>query len=169
MPKLKKKVETVPEEATFAGPPPSDPTLAGEVEMTPEAFTLASYKHVNGFTLENDDKLFRTVFGEMGRAGVQEGGVGEGADPYTVLVAYDRKGGLITKDGVKVMSGAFWDSKTKKPRAEPLVVLEYNVQGNFIRVSDPSELPGKILEMNGVDAKKQADFAKRTKGRQIPQ
>lgn len=47
-------------------------------------------------------------------------GIGD-ADEDAILAEYDRRGGLIMKDGKKVANGAFWDFKKKAPRKEPLV------------------------------------------------
>ena len=134
-----------------------------KVKEEPKPRSLEDFKEIDGFVLENKDKLQRVVEGELGRSGYLEGGLGLEADPKAVLVAYDKKGGLITKDGVKVESGAFFDPRSKQPRKEPKVVLIYNVGGNFIKVNDPSELPGKILELSGIDQKKQAEFAEKKK------
>ena len=115
--------------------------------------TLADFKVINGFVLENDEKLRRAIYGEIGREGTPVGGVGEDADPYDVLVAYDQKGGYITHDGAKVENGAFYDYQTKLARPEPDITYVYNIGGNFIRVKSKAELEKEVLKMNGIGEK----------------
>ena len=101
---------------------------------------MEKFQIINGFQIENSEKLERVVYGVLGRGGVLEGGLGENADPELVLAHYDKLAGFITKDGVKVKTGSFYDFKAKAPRKEPEVVFVYKVGGDNVEVKDPTEL-----------------------------
>lgn len=101
-------------------------------------------RNINGFVLENPDKLERVVHGNMGRAGVMEGGLGEGASPELILAHYDKLAGYITKDGVKIKTGSFWDFKGKCPRKTPELMYIFNIGGDKIEVDDPSNLASAV-------------------------
>lgn len=84
---------------------------------------------IDGFVLENADKLDRVLYGDVKRAGVPEGGL---IDKYgdeskvpegEVIAHYDKLAGFISKNiggetRVKVKTGSFWDMKRKQPRGE---------------------------------------------------
>ena len=95
---------------------------------------------VNGFVMENQDKVDRVKLGNMGRAGTLEGGLGEDAKPELVLAHYDKLAGYITKDGIKIKTGSFWDFTKKKPREKPELMYIFNVGGEKIEVADPKDL-----------------------------
>lgn len=99
---------------------------------------------INGFVLENPDKIKRVIEGNEMRNGQLQGGLGEGAEPSLILAHYDKLGGYITKNGAKVRQGSFWDIKNKKPFEEPKVFLTYNVEGETVLVQDGVELPGEV-------------------------
>lgn len=106
---------------------------------------LEQFTKIDGYTLENPDKVERVVFGNMGRGGVLEGGLGlEAAEknPSLVLAHYDRLAGYITKDGIKIKTGSFWDFTrgVNKPRAKPEIMYIFNVGGEKIEVDDPKNL-----------------------------
>lgn len=117
---------------------------------------MENFKHINGFVLENGDKLERVVAGDMGRGGVLEGGLGEEAAPELVLAHYDKIGGLITKDGIKIKNGSFWDIKAKKPRVEPDVKYLFNIGGDIVETDAPSNLATAIAEVEVARSKKEA-------------
>jgi hypothetical protein len=116
---------------------------------------------VNGFVMENADKLSRVIFGEVRRAGVMEGGLGVDEaekNPSLVLAHYDKLAGRITKDGVKIKMGSFWDFKLKQPRKEPQVMFVFNIGGEFVEVDDPKNLAEAISTVEKVKAKKEVKF-----------
>lgn len=123
-----------------------------------EEETVESFAHIDGFDLVNPDKLERVIYGNMGRAGTLEGGLGEDAKPSLVLAHYDKIGGLIKKDGTKIKNGSFWDNKKKVPRETPEVLYLYNVGGEIVEVSDPSELAAAVNTLNQSLAEKEAQF-----------
>src|SRR3990167_3287450 len=90
---------------------------------------VARFDNIDGFILENEDKLKRAIEGEPARTGQSTGGLLEKykeielIPPNEVLAQYDKLGGYITKgiggdQRVKVKNGAFWDRKKKQPRGE---------------------------------------------------
>lgn len=106
---------------------------------------------INGFVLSNTVKLER----------VQEKFVG--ADESTILVEYDRLGGLITKGGQKVKSGCFYDFKTKKAFPEPKVVFVYSVNGRIVDVPEGTQLPGEVRAAQILEATEKEARTKSTK------
>ena len=114
---------------------------------------------VNGFVMENQDKIDRVKYGDMGRSGTLEGGIGEeeaAKNPELVLARYDKIAGFITKDGVKIKTGSFWDFKLKAPRKEPEVIYIFNVGGDKVEVTDPSKLAQAISTVETVRASEEA-------------
>lgn len=90
---------------------------------------MAKKKEDNdGFVLENDVKVRRAIEGTISREGKLEGGVGADAAPEVIRAAYDKLGGLITKGGNKVRTGAFWDFERGEARKEPEIVYEHRTQ-----------------------------------------
>lgn len=120
-----------------------------------EKFTI-----INGFKLENADKLERVILGNMGRAGVLEGGLGLDAEPETVLAHYDKVAGHITKDGTKIKRGSFWDFTLKKPRAIPEIMFLFKIGGEFVEVDDPTNLSKAIKVVEEVRQEKEAKVKK---------
>ena len=115
------------------------------ISETNEETGIERFDVIDGFVLENSSKLERVVFGDVKRAGVPEGGLGEEAAPMLVLAHYDKIGGLITKDvggdkRVKIKNGAFWDIRKKCPREVPVIRYMFKVAGEEIEVDDPSNL-----------------------------
>lgn len=116
---------------------------------------MQDFEIINGFKLENPDKLERVIHGDMGRGGVLEGGIGEDAEPGLVLAHYDKLAGYITKDGVKIKTGSFWDFKGKAPRKEPEIMYIFNIGGDNVEVDDPSNLASAISTVEKVRAEKE--------------
>lgn len=120
--------------------------------------------NVNGFEMENADKLSRVVFGDMGRGGVLTGGltldVAE-KDPELVLAHYDKLAGLIKKDGIKIKTGSFWNFKLKQPRKDakgkyaPDVMYIFNIGGDNVEVDDPKNLASAIGMIEKVRTEKE--------------
>lgn len=149
--------------------------------------------NVKGFEMTNTDKLNRVIFGDMGRGGVLVGGLGvEKAqeDPELVLARYDRIAGRITKDGIKIKRGSFWDFVLKKPRQKitkkvitkaskdkpevtkdvveytPEVMYIFPIGGEFVEVDDPKNLAAAITVVEKAKADKEAKFkAKKAKSK----
>lgn len=120
---------------------------------------------INGFSLVNEEKLGRALNGPGLPNNPAARGVGDGAYikdekffkdgaelegaelkklESAILAEYDRLGGLIVRGKDKVKSGSFYDQKGRCPRAKPMVVFIYNVNGKFVEVADGVELPGEV-------------------------
>ena len=91
---------------------------------------------VGDYELVNDEKLDRAINGTIGKGGAMTGGVGQGAADGAILAEYDRLGGLIQKNGLKVATGAFWDCEKKKPAENPNPVFEVVVEGSIVDVTE---------------------------------
>ena len=110
---------------------------------------------VNGFVMENADKVERVIYGNMGRAGVLEGGLGEDAEPELILANYDKLAGYITKDGIKIKTGSFWDFKAKAARKTPDVMYIFNIGSDKVEVRDPKDLASAISTVEKVREQKE--------------
>lgn len=96
-------------------------------------------KAIGEFSLDNDEKRERALHGtgrRDPRTGITNSGVGDVASEEALLAEYDRLGGLILKDGLKVKSGSFYDFEAKKPREEPDVKFEMLVDGRVIYATE---------------------------------
>ena len=136
-------------------------------------------ENVNGFEMTNPDKLTRVVFGNMGRGGVLEGGLGidkAQEDPELVLAHYDKLAGNIQKEGVKIKLGSFWDFKLKQPRMTkdakgkvkytPEIMYLFNIGGDKVEVDDPKNLANAISTLEKVRSGKEEKFkAKKVKSK----
>lgn len=87
---------------------------------------------IKGLDLANDDKLNIVYDGD----GNNYAGVGRDAEEALVISEYDKRGGLIKKDGRKVKTGCFYDFRSKKPFAKP--VIEF--------ADGPTARPGTMVE-----------------------
>ena len=111
------------------------------------------------YNLKNAEKINRAIFGSMGHGGKLYGGVGESYTEEQLLAAYDRLGGLITKNGRKVKNGCFYDVNASKkgnivPIEKPKIILVLSdLEGNLIEVSDGKEL---TPELKAAENKKKA-------------
>ena len=117
-----------------------------------------TYSEIDGFVLENSEKIERVINGELGREGSLVGGMGEKEakeNPSLVLARYDKIAGYITKDGVKIKTGSFWDFKKKCPREEPEVMYIFRVGGESVEVDDPRNLAAAISTVQKVVAEKE--------------
>jgi hypothetical protein len=128
---------------------------------------IEDFAVINGFKLENADKLARVIHGDVGRMGVPEGGVGVEADPELVLARYDRLAGYITKDGVNIKTGSFWDFKAKAPRKTPTVMYIFNIGGDKVEVDDPTKLAAAISTVEKVRSEKEAKVAQKKKNSKL--
>lgn len=107
--------------------------------------SLQEFRTLKGFTLVNRDKLQRAVFGSEGSEGKLQGGVGEDAEAYEILAAYDKLGGLILKGKAKVKTGSFFDFEKKSPRKKPNVVLEFrDLKGKKVELGENEEVPIEV-------------------------
>lgn len=111
----------------------------------------------------NADKFKRAVEGtETG--GKLVGGVGKEASDLEKLAAYDKLGGLVTKDGYKVKSGSFYDFVEKKPHQEPQVIFLFkDLSGVMVEILEEEVgkkgLPPEVEAANLI-AEKKKDKAK---------
>lgn len=122
------------------------------------------FKHIEGFVLENEDKIERVIMGDMGRSGSLEGGIGEEEsreNPSLVLARYDRLAGFITKDDVKIKTGSFWDFKKKAPREKPEIMFIFNVGGENVEVDDPKNLAKAISTVQKAVTEKEEKIKER--------
>lgn len=152
---------------------------------------IAQFDIIDGFVLENQDKLQRAIEGEVRRAGVPEGGLLqkygelENIPKEEVIAHYDKLAGYITKsvggaNRVKVARGSFWDFKKKRPRGEevtdkdgnkkfvfkPEVRYLFKVGGETIEVDDPSKLAQAVTTLETVKAEAdRANEARRERAR----
>lgn len=112
---------------------------------------------IGEFILENENKLHRAINGTVGKNGAAEGGVGEKAADEDILAAYDKLGGLITKEGNKVKIGSFYDFAKKTKREVPEVLLEFrDIDGDVVELGVDEDLPIEV---------KAARLAKKTKSK----
>ena len=91
---------------------------------------------IGEYSLTNEEKLDRTLHGTLGREGKLYGGVGDEASEDVILAEYDRLGGLVTKNGIKVRMGSFYDFDKRQPRKEPVVSFMTEVDGEILEVSE---------------------------------
>lgn len=114
-------------------------------------------KQYLGYTLANEEKLNRAVYGHMIQEGKLEGGVGEGATPEAVLAEYDKLGGLILKGNHKVKTGSFYDFPARKPKATPEVLLVFrDLDDNIIEIPEGEALPMEVVAAERIKEKKGA-------------
>ena len=115
--------------------------------------------NILGFKLENEEKIERAKHGTIIRGGqvvlggldqmIQQGKLKEPVKPEkgaskeeekayqetleaynkALLAEYDRLGGFVTKDGVKVKSGSFYDFQKKVARTEFKPTFLSDVEG----------------------------------------
>jgi len=117
-----------------------------------------TYSEIDGFVLENSEKIERVINGELGREGSLVGGMGEKEakeNPSLVLARYDKIAGYITKDGVKIKTGSFWDFKKKCPREKPEVMYIFRIGGESVEVDDPKNLAAAISTVQKAVADKE--------------
>ena len=94
---------------------------------------------INGYELVNSEKIDRAkkgvVYAEKGRVD-KVGGLSDNYTPEQLLAEYDRLGGLIKKNGVKVKSGSFYDFDNKKPFEKPNVKFVSEVEGEQVELTE---------------------------------
>ena len=113
-------------------------------------------KQVLEFSLVNDEKVERAQHGSLGREGKLYGGVGDEASPEALLAEYDRLGGLITKGGLRVKMGSFYDFEKKQPRPESELAFLADVDGEQCEVTEE-----EAKTLKSVQEKKEALKAKK--------
>lgn len=112
-------------------------------------------KKLEGYVCVNEAKLDRVINGTMASGGKLEGGIGENAPEKDILVAYDKLGGLITKNGIKVKIGSFYDIENKKARIKPKVILLFtDVQGTVVEVPEGEALPPTVAAAQFIEKSK---------------
>lgn len=142
---------------------------------------FARFDVIDGFVLENEDKLRRAIEGEPARSGQPTGGLLEkyveleAIPEMEVLAHYDKLGGYITKgigggQRVKVKNGAFWDVRKKVPKEKPEIMFVFKIGSNFIEVDDPAKLAQAITRVENAvaeDAKKNQEKRERAKRKRL--
>jgi len=91
---------------------------------------------VGDYSLVNDEKIQRAIEGTPLSKGGKMGGVGRDASDEQLLVEYDRLGGLIRKDGMKVKAGCFYDFDEKKAVESPEPIFEVSIDSSLVEVSE---------------------------------
>jgi hypothetical protein len=120
--------------------------------------------NINGFELVNLNKLERAVYGSMSAEGSLKGGVGEGASDAAIIAEYDRLGGLITKDGDKVLTGSFYDFEAKKPRSVPEVSFVFrDLDGDEVVIAEGAAVPMSVRAAKAQAEKKAGKKVKKGK------
>lgn len=136
------------------------------------AESIEDFDVIDGYVLENHEKLTRVIEGEVKRAGQLEGGLIEKygeiskIPPKEVLAYYDRLAGLITKNvggsnRVRVATGSFWDMRKKCPRETPELMYIFNVGGTMVEVSDPAHLAAAVTTVQSALSEKETKNAER--------
>lgn len=116
---------------------------------------------INGYNLENEEKVNRAIYGVVGRGGELTGGVGEGASDEQKIAEYDRLGGYIKKGKYKVKTGSFFNFKAKKPHAEPQVLLLLtDLDGNTVELPEGEALSPELKAAEKIAENKASKKAK---------
>ncbi len=123
---------------------------------------------IDGFSIANDEKFRRAIYGANTQGGKLSGGVGENASNAAKLAEYDRLGGLILKGKAKVKTGSFFDFEdTKKPRTTPKVVLVFrDLNGEEVEIADGEEIPMEVKAAE-IQREKKAEAIKEKSARAI--
>lgn len=117
--------------------------------------TTKKEKKLSGYVCVNEEKLKRVIYGSMVSGGKLSGGVGEDAPEKDVLAEYDKLGGLITKKGIKVKTGSFYDFENKKARIKPKVILLFtDVAGRIVEVPEGKAIPPEVRAAQYLDEEK---------------
>lgn len=122
--------------------------------------------NIHGFELGNQDKLVRAAEGSATSDGGLSGGVGYD-DQDLLLATYDKLGGLITKNGLKVKTGSFFDFKANAPKSEPEVIFLVKVADEFVEVPEGEAMPIEVEAQKILDAKKASKVAKKTSSSKV--
>lgn len=111
---------------------------------------------VGEFSLDNQEKVERALHGSLTRNGQLSGGVGDEAKEMELLAEYDKLGGLVTKNGIKVKSGSFFDFKKKVARKEPEVTFLSEIDGSIVELDEEEAKAVKVAreKIKGLKAKK---------------
>lgn len=97
------------------------------------------------YELVNEEKIKRVLDGEVGRSGKATGGLKtmpkwnnltEEEKNALIISHYDKLGGLIVKEGLKVVSGTFWDSDLNAPKKEIEEKFVINLDEDIVEVSE---------------------------------
>ena len=116
---------------------------------------------IGQYLLENEEKLGRAINGCVGRAGLLNGGLAEKirkgelkpveeqtkeekvAYEAALLAEYYKLGGLITKNGLKVKSGTFWNSKKRKAEENPDPKFIINIEDEILKMMKKKQKQSK--------------------------
>lgn len=117
---------------------------------------MADLMKVKGYTLVNEAKVHRALYGAMNASGNFIGGVRKADGTYdddALLAEYDRIGGLIMKGEDKVATGSFYDFTARRARAEAQVEFEFRINGEVVRVPAEKEVPNIVKAVKAVEKK----------------
>ena len=98
---------------------------------------------VGEYDLVHEGKLRRAIEGTVVSGGKVLPGVGPEASDAEIVAEYDRLGGLIRKDGLKVKTGCFYDFEEKKAFEKPELSFEISIDESIV---DVSEAEAKALD-----------------------
>jgi hypothetical protein len=119
---------------------------------------------INGFTLVNEEKINRAIFGTVGREGKLDGGVGERASDDAKIAEYDKLGGLILKGKYTVKTGSFYDFEGRSPRETPEVVLVFrDLAGQVVEIADGEAIPMEVKAAEMIKESKKPKKVKKVK------
>lgn len=107
---------------------------------------------VDKFTLTNEEKLHRAIYGSLDREGRETGGLLsklglESVDEIPedqLLAEYDRLGGHILQGKYKIKTGSFWDFKNKCPKKKPDPTITIRVEGEEVEFPADKPVPLEV-------------------------
>lgn len=99
-----------------------------------------------GYPIEclNEDKVERAINGTLGKLGQNQGGVGAEATGEEKVTEYDRLGGGMRINGDRVKPGCLYDFKNKKAFKDPVLQLEFLINGKRVVVNADEPLPAIV-------------------------
>lgn len=100
--------------------------------------------NLGDYELVNEEKVTRAIQGTVNSRGLATGGVGEDASDEAKLAEYDRLGGLIRYKGDRVKMGSFYNFKDKKPFEEPVIMLQFSINGKNVEIAADKPLPNEV-------------------------
>ena len=118
---------------------------------------------IGNYELQNEEKLGRVLEGTLTGKGQLVGGLtklpdwnekSEEEKGQMILVEYDRLGGLVLKEGLKVKTGTFYNIKLKKANEEIVDVYEESIDGELIEVDEEEAKALKTAKKKTAEIKK---------------
>jgi len=127
---------------------------------------------VLGFVLENEAKVHRALRGTQIRGDKFIGGVermpgykemSEEEQLKALIAEYDKLGGYITKNDIKVKMGSFYDFLGRKPRTEPELSFLTKLDGEMVEVDEEEAQSIKKAKKRTAELKAKKKKAKNKK------